>query len=117
MYASIFSPFWNEIIKSLREEDYVSNRYMKHSLILLLLANPFGICFEVMKLFSFREMDLLMMPSNCGNLRLVQWPLFLLTSKVSFNYIRFLLQEQIFYVPGTSVLTAMTVGCFICRSC
>ncbi|TVU09023.1 hypothetical protein EJB05_42462 [Eragrostis curvula] len=54
MYASIFSPFWNEIIKSLREEDYVSNR----------------------------EMDLLMMPSNCGNLTLVQWPLFLLTSKI-----------------------------------
>ncbi|VAH99522.1 unnamed protein product [Triticum turgidum subsp. durum] len=54
MYASIFSPFWNEIIKSLREEDYISNR----------------------------EMDLLMMPSNCGNLMLVQWPLFLLTSKI-----------------------------------
>ncbi|VAI68706.1 unnamed protein product [Triticum turgidum subsp. durum] len=54
MYASIFSPFWNEIIKSLREEDYISNR----------------------------EMDLLMMPSNCGTLRLVQWPLFLLTSKI-----------------------------------
>ncbi|WVZ58008.1 hypothetical protein U9M48_008324 [Paspalum notatum var. saurae] len=53
-YASIFSPFWNEIVKSLREEDYISNR----------------------------EMDLLMMPSNCGNLRLVQWPLFLLTSKI-----------------------------------
>lgn len=53
-YASIFSPFWNEIIKSLREEDYISNR----------------------------EMDLLMMPSNCGNLMLVQWPLFLLTSKI-----------------------------------
>ncbi|KAF8674813.1 hypothetical protein HU200_047941 [Digitaria exilis] len=53
-HASIFSPFWNEIIKSLREEDYISNR----------------------------EMDLLMMPSNCGNLRLVQWPLFLLTSKI-----------------------------------
>ncbi|RCV43392.1 hypothetical protein SETIT_9G290700v2 [Setaria italica] len=54
MHASIFSPFWNEIIRSLREEDYISNR----------------------------EMDLLMMPSNCGNLRLVQWPLFLLTSKI-----------------------------------
>lgn len=26
-YAAIFSPFWNEIIKSLREEDYISNRY------------------------------------------------------------------------------------------
>uniref|UniRef100_A0A0D3GC04 1,3-beta-glucan synthase n=1 Tax=Oryza barthii TaxID=65489 RepID=A0A0D3GC04_9ORYZ len=62
MHASIFSPFWNDIIKSLREEDYISNR--------------------IMTKFSFREMDLLMMPSNCGNLRLVQWPLFLLTSKI-----------------------------------
>lgn len=26
-YAAMFSPFWNEIIKSLREEDYISNRY------------------------------------------------------------------------------------------
>lgn len=25
-YAAMFSPFWNEIIKSLREEDYLSNR-------------------------------------------------------------------------------------------
>ncbi|KAK4778668.1 hypothetical protein SAY86_006196 [Trapa natans] len=53
-YAAIFSPFWNEIIKSLREEDYISNR----------------------------EMDLLSMPSNKGSLRLVQWPLFLLSSKI-----------------------------------
>ncbi|KAH9720643.1 callose synthase 10 [Citrus sinensis] len=53
-YASIFSPFWNEIIKSLREEDFISNR----------------------------EMDLLSIPSNTGSLRLVQWPLFLLSSKI-----------------------------------
>ncbi|KAH6829234.1 glucan synthase-like 8 [Perilla frutescens var. hirtella] len=53
-YAAIFSPFWNEIIKSLREEDYISNR----------------------------EMDLLLMPSNTGSLKLVQWPLFLLSSKI-----------------------------------
>lgn len=26
MYAAMFSPFWNEIIKSLREEDFISNR-------------------------------------------------------------------------------------------
>lgn len=31
---------------------------------------------------THREMDLLVIPSNCGSLRLVQWPLFLLTSKV-----------------------------------
>ncbi|EYU40120.1 hypothetical protein MIMGU_mgv1a000075mg [Erythranthe guttata] len=53
-YAAIFSPFWNEIIKALREEDYISNR----------------------------EMDLLSMPSNAGSLKLVQWPLFLLSSKI-----------------------------------
>lgn len=53
-HVAIFSPFWNEIIKSLREEDYISNR----------------------------EMDLLSIPSNTGSLRLVQWPLFLLSSKI-----------------------------------
>ncbi|KAL6576445.1 Callose synthase 10 [Orobanche hederae] len=53
-YAAMFSPFWNEIVKSLREEDYISNR----------------------------EMDLLSMPSNTGSLKLVQWPLFLLSSKI-----------------------------------
>ncbi|KAK4479931.1 hypothetical protein RD792_012983 [Penstemon davidsonii] len=53
-HAAIFSPFWNEIIKSLREEDYLSNR----------------------------EKDLLSMPSNSGSLKLVQWPLFLLSSKI-----------------------------------
>ncbi|OVA17595.1 Glycosyl transferase [Macleaya cordata] len=53
-YAAMFSPFWNEIIKSLREEDFISNR----------------------------EMDLLCIPSNTGSLRLVQWPLFLLSSKI-----------------------------------
>ncbi|KAH8486791.1 hypothetical protein H0E87_025699 [Populus deltoides] len=53
-HATLFAPFWNEIIKSLREEDYISNR----------------------------EMDLLSIPSNTGSLRLVQWPLFLLSSKI-----------------------------------
>ncbi|KAJ1692919.1 hypothetical protein LUZ63_009617 [Rhynchospora breviuscula] len=53
-HATIFSPFWNEIVKSLREEDYINNM----------------------------ERDLLMMPSNCGSLKMVQWPLFLLTSKI-----------------------------------
>lgn len=56
VHASTFAPFWNEIIKSLREEDFVSNR----------------------------EMDLLSMPSNSGSLKLVQWPLFLLSSKIPY---------------------------------
>ncbi|WOL18279.1 callose synthase 10 [Canna indica] len=53
-FAAMFSAFWNDIIKSLREEDYISNR----------------------------EMDLLSIPSNSGRWRLVQWPLFLLTGKI-----------------------------------
>ncbi|XP_038879974.1 callose synthase 9-like [Benincasa hispida] len=52
--AARFSPFWNEIIASLREEDYITNL----------------------------EMELLQMPKNKGNLPMVQWPLFLLASKI-----------------------------------
>ncbi|KAL8159934.1 LOW QUALITY PROTEIN: hypothetical protein V2J09_001471 [Rumex salicifolius] len=49
--AAQFSPFWNEIIRNLRDEDYI-------------------------------KMELLLMPKNTGNLPLVQWPLFLLASKI-----------------------------------
>lgn len=52
--AARFSPFWNEIIRSLREEDYITSL----------------------------EMELLLMPKNSGSLLLVQWPLFLLASKI-----------------------------------
>ncbi|MCL7030897.1 hypothetical protein MKW94_030259 [Papaver nudicaule] len=52
--AAQFSPFWNEIIKNLREEDYLTSL----------------------------EMELLLMPKNSGNMALVQWPLFLLASKL-----------------------------------
>ncbi|KAJ0974544.1 hypothetical protein J5N97_016509, partial [Dioscorea zingiberensis] len=52
--AARFAPFWNEIIMCLREEDYITNL----------------------------EKELLLMPRNAGNLPLVQWPLFLLVSKI-----------------------------------
>lgn len=52
--AARFSPFWNEIIRNLRDEDYINSL----------------------------EMELLHMPNNTGNLPLVQWPLFLLASKI-----------------------------------
>ncbi|TKY50586.1 Callose synthase 9 [Spatholobus suberectus] len=52
--AARFAPFWNEIIRNLREEDYITNF----------------------------EMELLLMPRNYGDLPLVQWPLFLLASKI-----------------------------------
>ncbi|XP_010257473.1 PREDICTED: callose synthase 9 [Nelumbo nucifera] len=52
--AARFSPFWNEIIRNLRQEDYITNL----------------------------EMDLLTMPKNSWKVPLVQWPLFLLASKI-----------------------------------
>ncbi|KAL2323845.1 hypothetical protein Fmac_022903 [Flemingia macrophylla] len=52
--AARFAPFWNEIIRNLREEDYITNF----------------------------EKELLLMPRNSGDLPLVQWPLFLLASKI-----------------------------------
>ncbi|PHT93722.1 Callose synthase 1 [Capsicum annuum] len=52
--AARFAPFWNEIVKNLREEDYITNL----------------------------EMEQLLMPKNSGSLPLVQWPLFLLASKI-----------------------------------
>jgi len=33
-YAAMFAPFWNEIIKSLREEDFISNRLVEGNLML-----------------------------------------------------------------------------------
>jgi len=32
-YAAMFAPFWNEIIKSLREEDFISNRLGEGNLL------------------------------------------------------------------------------------
>lgn len=52
--AARFAPFWNEIIKNLREEDYITSL----------------------------ELDLLLMPKNSTFIPLVQWPLFLLVSKI-----------------------------------
>lgn len=52
--AARFAPFWNEIVKNLREEDYITNS----------------------------EMEQLLMPKNSGSLPLVQWPIFLLASKM-----------------------------------
>ncbi|KAL3689639.1 hypothetical protein R1sor_015948 [Riccia sorocarpa] len=49
-----FAPMWNEVVNSLREEDYISNS----------------------------EKDLLLMPRNQWPGSLVQWPLFLLANKV-----------------------------------
>ncbi|XP_072994078.1 callose synthase 7-like [Typha latifolia] len=49
-----FSHIWNSVIKSLREEDFISNK----------------------------ERDLLLVPSSSGDISVVQWPPFLLASKI-----------------------------------
>lgn len=83
-YAAMFSPFWNEIIKSLREEDYISNRLIITFVFFRFLPFCTTHLNHTFKFFDCREMDLLSIPSNTGSLRLVQWPLFLLCSKVQF---------------------------------
>ncbi|CAL9752250.1 unnamed protein product [Musa acuminata subsp. burmannicoides] len=52
--AARFAPFWNKIVENLREEDYINNS----------------------------ERDLLILPKNSEILLMVQWPLFLLASKI-----------------------------------
>lgn len=78
----------------------------------LLSSQWYVFCKLLMHLFlnCYSEMDLLSMPSNTGSLRLVQWPLFLLSSKVKpiiqFDFYRYfysllrfsMLSELIFFL-------------------
>jgi hypothetical protein len=41
----MFAPFWNEIIKSLREEDFISNRLVEKNLLLYSVSKFF--CTEI----------------------------------------------------------------------
>ncbi|GJT10544.1 callose synthase 9 [Tanacetum coccineum] len=54
--AARFSPFWNEIVNNLREEDYITNE----------------------------EHNVLHMPQSSRSLLLVQWPLILLENKIQY---------------------------------
>lgn len=63
-------------------------------------------------------MDLLSIPSNTGSLKLVQWPLFLLTSKVQpddlpgRNYLNFLKYSSLLYLLGNFIdLVGDGFGC------
>lgn len=55
-YAALFAPFWNEIIKSLREEDYISNRLIMGTSLLsfdkfiCVCCSAITICFMVVLL-------------------------------------------------------------------
>ncbi|XVF16975.1 hypothetical protein REPUB_Repub10bG0077100 [Reevesia pubescens] len=67
--AAKFAQLWNEVICSFREEDLISDRkvfFLKR-------------CF-----FHIQEMDLLLVPySSDPSLKLIQWPPFLLASKIT----------------------------------
>ncbi|CAJ1974879.1 unnamed protein product [Sphenostylis stenocarpa] len=64
--AAKFAQLWNEVICSFREEDIISDRKGHKT-----------------KLFNYLEMDLLMVPySSDPSLKTIQWPPFLLASKI-----------------------------------
>ncbi|TKY73835.1 Callose synthase 5 [Spatholobus suberectus] len=66
--AAKFAQLWNEIICSFREEDIISDRKGLRDILFS--------CF-------FLEMDLLMVPySSDPSLKIIQWPPFLLASKI-----------------------------------
>ncbi|CAK9146928.1 unnamed protein product [Ilex paraguariensis] len=67
--AAKFAQLWNEVICSFREEDLISDR-----------KGPIG---TKTVFIYFREMDLLLVPySSDPSLKLIQWPPFLLASKI-----------------------------------
>lgn len=88
--AARFSPFWNEIIRNLREEDYITNLLVMETAIYF--SYRFSPFFRLIwylhghVFLACSEMELLLMPKNSGDIPLVQWPLFLLASKVVIRF-------------------------------
>lgn len=87
--AARFSPVWNEIIRNLREEDYITNllvmeasSYFSHLYCSFTFSFLFVLHVYDRVFLVCSEMELLLMPKNSADLPLVQWPLFLLASKV-----------------------------------
>ncbi|CAL9771431.1 unnamed protein product [Musa acuminata subsp. burmannicoides] len=73
--AAKFAQLWNEVICSFREEDLISDR-KGHKLTYIILYSD---CCS----FYFREVDLLLVPySSDTSLNIIQWPPFLLASKI-----------------------------------
>ncbi|KAI3451534.1 hypothetical protein Pfo_008199, partial [Paulownia fortunei] len=67
--AAKFAQLWNDVICSFREEDLISDRKSPQNLIF--------------SLYTILEMDLLLVPySSDPSLKIIQWPPFLLASKI-----------------------------------
>lgn len=73
---------WNSFIKSLREEDFISDRLELLSVNVMSVTLRFNLT-----VYIIRERDILMAPSSSSNLSVPQWPPFLLASKVHTFYI------------------------------
>lgn len=79
-----FASIWNEFIRSLREEDLISNRFAFGVSLTFLFLNIF---LRLVFTFISSETNLLIVPSSIGVTEAFQWPPFLLASKVSsFNH-------------------------------
>lgn len=88
--AARFAQLWNKVITSFREEDLISDRCVIFFCITLLIMDVAKTCKYLLLwawLFSiFREMNLLLVPYWADrDLGLIQWPPFLLASKVRFT--------------------------------
>ncbi|XP_071914345.1 callose synthase 5 [Coffea arabica] len=83
--AAKFAQLWNEVICSFREEDLISDRKASDNLLLLCLIIflSFWSWSLIEYFYYFREMDLLLVPySSDPSLKIIQWPPFLLASKI-----------------------------------
>ncbi|MED6156387.1 Callose synthase 5, partial [Stylosanthes scabra] len=79
--AAKFAQLWNEIICSFREEDLISDRQdLKPGFYYSLCSSPIK---NKVYLHDSREMDLLLVPYSLDSrLKIIQWPPFLLASKI-----------------------------------
>jgi callose synthase len=78
---------WNEIISSFREEDLISDRFFFHFFLLQIIIITFFFFTKGMKVYQLflciREKELLLVPYVADPAhKLMQWPPFLLASKV-----------------------------------
>lgn len=80
--AARFAQMWNEIVTSFREEDLIDNRWLDFLDKFNFKLNYF-ISLNLMAHFWHREKELLLVPYVSDQaLGVVQWPPFLLASKV-----------------------------------
>lgn len=78
-----FSQVWNEFINSMREEDLISNRFKLLAWYFLhCMPGPEFQAFDYIFNSLSRDRDLLLVPYSASYVSVIQWPPFLLASKV-----------------------------------